>query len=1077
MRTIVKDTLREIRRTWNRYQALVAIVALGVAFLAGLKSTGPNMARMGNEYFAQQNFMDTSILSTVGFNDEDVSAVAALGGVQAVQPVKWVDALYDGEDQVVVRAVSLPQGNDAVNRLWLREGRLPEAPNECVADLRRGGPSFAIGQRVILSSGNDDALSDSLSTTVYTVVGVVSAPEYLTYDRGASRIGNGTVYGLIWVQPDCFSTDYYTELDLTLQGAAGLDTFSPDYQKLSDGIDTALGLLADQRETIRGQEIRDEANDTLDEKQAEYDDARAEQQQKLADGQKKIDDAAKDLADGKRELKDNKAKAEKKFADAQKKLDSGAKQLASGRKEYDANKKKYDGAVQDAAPQFAVAQQQIDEAHAQIDAQQTQLNAAKAQLQQGQQAGVLTPDEIAGLTQQIAQGEAALTAAQTQVQQAEIELAAQKKALTDAGAQLAAAKKTLDTSAAELAKGKKDLVSARAKAKKEFEKAQGKIDDGERKVEDARKELEDARTESNEKLDDAAQKLADARQEIADLPEPSWMVQDREDNLGFSDYKGTIERTNGLAKVFPVFFYLVAALVCLTTMTRMVDKQRGQIGMMKALGYRSGAIAFKYIVYAASAGLLGGAFGLAVGFTVLPYAITHAYLTALYTLPGPLLPFHADYALLSVGVAVGVTVAATLFTCWRELVSTPAALLRPQSPKAGRRVFLERIGPLWRRLRFSHKVAARNLLRYKKRLIMTVVGVACCTALLLVGFGMKDSIGTQVVDRQFGQIMTFDANIALTDDLDDQQLAQTRANVLSAGFSGALPVHWGNVELHTADGGSRSTVLVVPMEELSGTINLRNPKTGAAIPLGDGIVLTQKLADLLHVGAGDTVTVSEGDRDSREVRVDAIAENYLMHYAFLSPQAYTAAFGEQAGTNQFLGHFAGQPDEAAQAALAAKLLATDNVAGVHLMTDTVRTMNDILKIMDLIIMIIIGAAALLAFVVLYTLTSINISERYRELATIKVLGFYDKEVGAYVFRESYVLTLIGAALGCLVGLPLHAFVLQSATVDVMVYVNRILPRSFAISCALTLVFTWFVNRMALRRLTKIDMVEALKSDE
>ena len=529
--------------------------------------------------------------------------------------------------------------------------------------------------------------------------------------------------------------------------------------------------------------------------------------------------------------------------------------------------------------------------------------------------------------------------------------------------------------------------------------------------------------------------------------------------------------------MFPVFFFLVAALVCLTTMTRMVDKHRGQIGMLKAMGYGGGAIAFQYVVYALSAGLLGGALGLATGFTLLPYVIIHSY-QILYTLPGPLTPFHADYAALSVGVAVGVTLVATLYTCWQELLSTPATLLRPRTPKAGRRVFLEQIGPLWRRLRFSQKVAIRNLLRYRGRFYMTVVGVACCTALLLVGFGLKDSIGTQVSDRQFGEILTYDLNVAMPDELTADERATVAQGIADAGVASTLPVHWETVDLNEG-GATKACTLIVPQDAAAqpGYIHLRQADGGEDIALGDGVVVTQKLADLMDLQVGDTVTLSEGERDSAGIQVVAIAENYLMHYAFLSPEAYAKAFGEAAYDNQFLGRFGQALTDDEQTALSAKRLEVEHVSGVHLTADSVRSMHDILKTIDLIIVVIVGAAAVLAFVVLYTLTSINISERYRELATIKVLGFFDREVGAYVFRESYALTFLGALAGCVLALPLHAIVLQAAEVDIMVYVQQILPRSYVISVAMTMVFTWIVNLMALGRLRHIDMVEALKSGE
>ncbi len=571
--------------------------------------------------------------------------------------------------------------------------------------------------------------------------------------------------------------------------------------------------------------------------------------------------------------------------------------------------------------------------------------------------------------------------------------------------------------------------------------------------------------------------LDDARQEIADIPEPNWIVLGRDDNAGYNDFSAAISRTDGLASVFPLFFFLIAALVCLTTMTRMVDEQRTQIGTLKALGYGRGAIAFKYLFYAGSASVLGSTMGLAVGFLLLPRVIMLAY-EKLYCLPDLLVTFQSADAAVAIAMAVGATVVAALFTCWRELAGVPAMLMRPQAPKAGRRIVLERIGFVWKRMSFSQKVTARNLVRYQKRFWMTVLGVACCSALLLTGLGLKDSVATQVSDRQFGELFLYDLSFQVKDDLDREQ---------SAAIDNALRpanVTWTPLRMENATAGAgigtEKCSLMVPMspEELPQFLTLRDPESAQPITLPEhGAVVTEKLAETLGVVPGSTITVTDNDDRQAQVIVAAIAENYISHFVAMAPAAYREAFGLNAAANQRMANLPDGMDQSSQQALATALTGLDGVSGVRFQQDNVSDFHDIIKSLNYIVWVIILAAAVLAFAVLYTLTSINISERFREIATLKVLGFFDRETAAYVFRESYILTALGIGLGMALGLLLHGFVLGSLEVDAVMFVRQVLPQSYGISAALTLAFTWIMNHMALGKLRTINMVEALKGVE
>lgn len=1077
-KSIWKMTLREIGRTWNRFLAIVIIVALGVAFYTGLKAVGPDMNYTATRYFTTTNMMDYKLISNIGFNDEDVEAVSVLPGIGQVQAGYSLDALLqNGEDSRVVHVMSLPDDGSGINSLSLVSGWLPKTDSECVIDSSKRNDDLDVGSNIVLVSGTDEELSEKLNTTSYTVVGVVNAPNYLNRERGTSGIGNGKVAGLVYVPESNFTLEYYTELYATIEGSRNVTAFGMSYDDLAQAQDETMESLAEQREVIRHQEILEEANETLAEKQRELDDAKAEADQELADAQTKLDDANLQLEDATLELADAQAEADRKFADAQRKIKDAENQLADGWQQYEANLATYQQQAAEAETAFAQAQQQIDASNAQIDQQEAALLTLKSQLEQGVADGTMTEEQIALLQQQIAEGEVAIAQTKARVQAAEAELAAQMQQLAAVGAQLEDVKKQLEEGASKIRKQKSKLADARAEAEQKFADAETEIEEKRVELTDAQAELDDARLEAEQKISDAQAQLDDVRQDISDIPDANWVVLGRDDNAGYADFSAAISRTDGLASIFPLFFFLIAALVCLTTMTRMVEEQRTQIGTMKALGHSRRTIAFKYLFYAGSASMLGSAAGLVVGFLLLPQVIMTAY-EKLYSLPALILTFRAADATTAVAMALGTTVVAALVTCWRELSGVPASLMRPQAPKSGKRVLLERITFIWKRLSFSHKVTVRNLLRYQKRFWMTVLGVACCSGLLLTGLGLKDSVATQVSDRQFGELFLYDMSFQMKVDMDNEDLSAVDDALEAAGAEHILL----RMESVTTDAGygSEKCSLMVPMtpDALPEYIVLRNPDTHEPVTLPEsGAVLTQKLAETLGVRPGDTITMTDNNDLQTTVRVAAITENYLSHFVAMSPEAYREVFRQDVTFNQRMVNIPDSLPEAERQSMATQLTAIDGVNGVRFQQDNIDDFHDIIKSLDYVVWVIIIAAAALAFAVLYTLTSINISERFREIATLKVLGFYDKETAAYVFRESYILTVLGVVAGMGFGIALHGMVLSSLEVDAVMFVKQILPQSYAVSAALTLAFTWIVNRLALGKLAKIDMVEALKGVE
>ena len=507
-------------------------------------------------------------------------------------------------------------------------------------------------------------------------------------------------------------------------------------------------------------------------------------------------------------------------------------------------------------------------------------------------------------------------------------------------------------------------------------------------------------------------------------------------------------------------------------MTRMVEEERTQIGTLKALGYSRGAIMAKYMIYAGVATVCGCAFGLLVGFMVFPAVIWGAY-GILYNLPPLVGAFHLPYAVMSSAAAVLCTMVATWYACTSTLHENPARLMLPKAPKAGKRVFLERIPFIWKHLTFTHKVTARNLIRYKKRFFMTVIGIAGCTALLLTGFGMRDSIG-DIVTKQFGEIAQYNLMVGLKNDRNDDAIR----SVLETEATDSLYVQQTSVDV-TGSGNTLAANLFVPedAESLPDFIVLRERRSGKTVPFSEnGVVLTEKFAGKIGAKAGDTIRIQDGDGRTAQVKVDGITENYVYNYVYMAPSLYRASFGTDPSYNLITAKVTDDSKENRNA-VSTELLKADGVASVSFTTDASKSFDDILKNIDYIVIVLIVSAGLLAFVVLYNLTNINITERQKEIATIKVLGFFDREVNAYIFRETGILSVIGTAAGLILGIFLHAFVVRTAEVDIVMFGRTISPMSYVLSALLTLVFSALVDVVMARKLRKIDMVESMKAGE
>lgn len=715
---------------------------------------------------------------------------------------------------------------------------------------------------------------------------------------------------------------------------------------------------------------------------------------------------------------------------------------------------------------------------AQAEAQKAQMEQQLAQLKD------VNSGSIAQSKQQLDKGQAEYSSGRAELAAGSRELAAGKKQLDEAKAelddvpaQLQEAKQKLSDARKELDDGWKEYYDGEEKyadGKQELAEAYTELQSGEKDYRAGLREYEDGKAEADEKIADAQAKIADARRKVADIESCEWYLFGRSYNPGYTGFGQDAERMANLASVFPVIFFLVAALVCLTTMTRMVEEQRVQIGSLKAMGYSGLAISRKYIFYGLLPSLTGGLMGLVIGYILFPKMIFMAY-QIMYQVPDIELRAYPGISVFSVLAAVACTTLATLWACLATLRETPASLMRPRTPKAGKRVFLEYIRPLWKRMSFTHKVTARNLFRYQKRFWMTVIGIGGCTALIIAGFGMRSSL-LFTMTRQYDELFHYSAQVTLADNvLSEEREAVEDFLSSDARIVSYVPATASSATVATSGYSTTAYIEVMASDEIGKVVDLFDYKSGEPITMGDdGVYINQKLSELLGVKIGDTFFLDGEGRG--DVTVAGIYEHYTGHFIYMTPTYYENALHAESEPNAYLMNFTSDDTDTCNA-IFEKLLDLSGVATTSRMRDTQDTYMHSMERVDFVVVIIILAAAALAMVVLFNLSNINITERQRELATIKLLGFYDREVSAYVYRENIVLTVFGILIGCFMGHWLHIYLVRSTEIDLMMFGRQTKATAYLYAAILTTIFSFLVNVLAHFRMKKIDMVESLKSAE
>lgn len=1096
-KSIIKLTKREISSSLGRYLAIFAIIALGAGLFVGLRLSRPDFLETYNNYTHETNFYDFRLVSTLGLTDDDLAEVKKLDGVKLAEGAVGADFLFNtaDEDNLIMMAQSIPEN---VNQIKLKAGRMPEKANECLADPDMYSKDD-IGSTIKLSKDNSEQTFDTFAYDEYTIVGLAYSVLYINTERGSSTLGNGSVKGYIYIPMDGFSTDYYTDIYVCVdsEGYVYSDEYEQSTQKYVDGLEKFMS----ERAVIRRDAIIDDAMSQLDDAKKQYEDgktqydaAKADYDAGYAEYTKKKSDTEAQLEQARKEIENaesmmgNSSVIDQKQAEldaAKAELDKGQAEYERGLQQFNAKAKLAYGAVDE---QIAYYENRISDKQNDIAAQNAEIESLNAQLAEAQANGDSLKARLIEWKIKTANDRISLDNADIERYNERLEVHRQKRAEVDAELepyrkQLEDAKAQLDSGYAQIAAGQAELDAAREMissggaqleaAKKQYE--QGKAE-AERGFAEAEKELASGKAQldtAKAELDKGAAELDSAEKQIKNINHADTYVLDRDTNAGYVCFESDTNVVQSVASVFPVFFFLVAALVCLTTMTRMIADQRTQIGIMKALGYSSGAIIGKYMFYSGSATVLGSIFGIAAGSFAFPAIVWFGY-GLIYNLSGLTFTMNWPLAAGITAANLAVTLLVTWYCCAKELKCAPADLIRPKAPEAGKRILLERIPVVWNDMSFMQKVSARNIMRYKKRIFMMLLGIGGCTALVLTALGLNDTI-QNVVTRQYDDIILYDYEITMAYDMNEEE-QEIFFRDAGDDIKDAVFLYRGLAEVSGSDAIKSATLTVTDGKKLCKYIDLSYDGEPIDYPGRGEAAINYNLARQLGgIEVGDEIKLTTSEKKELTVTVSALFDNYVDSFVFISPETCEEQLGE---VPEYKSALANAPDGADVNRCAEALTHdVDGVRGVTLSTDIKERMSSMLDGLLVVVAAIILCAGLLAFIVLYNLTNINISERIREIATLKVLGFYPNEAAHYVFRENLILTGAGAVFGLGLGVALHAFVMNAIKVDMMYFKPHISFLSFAVSIVITFVFAVIVNAIMRRRIDNIDMAGALKSIE
>lgn len=1064
---LYKDIYRTITGTLPRFLSIFFIVVLGVAFYSGIRVTQKDMHITADRQFDENNLMDVKVIGTLGISKENVESLKKLSKVKEVEGNYSKDVIAKKQGSDDEHAVKVVAKTDKLNQINVVKGKLPQNKEECLVDEWYADQNgLKIGDTLNLSSGTEDDLKDTLKHTTYKITGIGRSSEYLSRSRGSTTIGTGTLSGFIIVDCSEFTTDVYTEVYITARSAKEERAYSDAYNDKVKELEDQIKAIKKQENQKRLASVQKEANDKIAKKEKKYKKERKKALKKLDNADQKLKDSRKELNASKTKLEQNKAKLEQ----GEQQIKTAKAQYSNGIKQINAAKKQLNAQENT----LKTKSQELKKQEANIKKQEEELTNKEQQIMQAVQAGMMPKEQAEASIAQI-------NAARTKINTAKNKISNGKQQISNAKIKITNAKKTLEKKNTQL-KNAKNTINANerklATAKSQLASGMQKIKEAENKLSSAEKKLKKSRKKAEKKLNDAKQKIEDAKKDVQDIKAGKWYVLNREKMQSYVEYGQEADRIAALGRVVPVIFFLVAALVSLTAMTRMVEEQRTQIGMMKALGYSGSNIAMKYVSYALAATLTGSILGAIIGEKLLPWIIINAYKMMYTGLGNVYTPLETEYSVMAAGLAVGVVVLAVLSACYKELREKPAQLMRPVAPKEGKRILLEKIPFIWKRLSFIWKATMRNLFRYKKRFFMTIFGIGGCMALLLLGFGIKDSISA-ISKNQYGKIITYDFSVTYKDGLSTAKKEEFLNWTKKQDHMTALMEVSESAVTIRANGEKQDATMILPMskKDFRGYITLKDRKKGTKYELDDdGVILTEKAASLLGLKEGDTVKIKRSGDKQIKAKVSKITENYLQHKVYMTPKLYEKLYHKKAKATGIY-CIENNISKSKMQQNGKKILEREEASALHFSADDAKTMEDMVNNLNIVVVVLIVSAGLLAFVVLYNLNNINISERRMELATIKVLGFYDGEVGAYVYRENILLTILGTIAGIILGIFLHKYVIFTTEVDLIMFGRQIYLPSYVYSILLTIAFSILVNFFMYFQLKKINMVESLKSTE
>lgn len=1107
-KTYIKNIIREIKGSLGRCIAIVLIVFLATGVVTGLKVFSPYMKMSMDKYYRDHSVMDVFIKSKLGLTEEDREAILLRPEIKSAVLGYSLDKLIEAGNGQLYAAKIIGQnleGEASLNRTELIEGRLPKEANECLVIAKdEYYKDIKIGESLSISGKNEnfEGINDEFGITEFTVTGIVKSPLYFARAQESTGIGSGIIDTIIYTLPEAFSLEVYTDLYLCLEGTENLLSYTPEYNDYTDEKIKGLEAFGQERIEARYKEVYDDAI-------SEINDARAEFEEEKAKAEKELNDAKEEL---------DKAKAE--LDDAEKKINDGLMEWEDGKRMLSYNKRKYKKEIEAAEGELAAGEEQVALAKAELEAGRTELEANAKNIEVLRRIAADTAklpeeyrDEFEVIGEETMNKLLGISAALVSSDMPADEKLQILNILTNIGIQLTklsgssasgtsinvaeaisqydAARIELETAETMLAEqekllqeGRIQLELGRLEAESEFSAAQYKLNSAKRKLDEAKAELangkqeyysgfseySDAKEEAEAEFRKAEEELADAERELIELADSEWYILSKESTVSYASFLTNIGKVDVIVGIFPVFFMLVALLVSLTTMTRMVEEQRIQIGTLKALGFTKAAIVGKYAIYSGISSIIGAMIGVPLGIWILP-RIIYGTFVPVYDLPELIIGGNAWVCLAITALCLLCTVGSAIYSCMNSMREKPAALLLPKTPKAGKRILLERIKPLWKRMSFSYKATARNIIRNKKNLFMTVLGVAGCTALLLIGFGLNTSI-ENVAEKQYRDIFKYDLSVKMEED------ANIPLAVLKFGKESYLKTEYSSAEI-ISDNKSYIVDLYSPEDEsrFDEFVGLHDPESGDKIAFDENsVILSLALADEIGAEEGSIIKIKNSDGRTAELSVTGMTQNFTGAFTAIGKAAYEEAFWRYRPNAYLIKTGISEPDTKDE--VMKELLGNDEVAGANLISGMKGIFDNLLSSMDFVIIFIIAASGALVATVLYNLTNININERKRELAALRVLGYHKREVGRYIFREIIILCFIGTLTGLLVGKYLYEFVMRSLESYDLMFERQAEWQCYLHAGLLTMLFSFVVDLLMYKtKVKKIDMAESMKAVE